>query len=339
MLNLGVMMGLKRRRLRIGRDVGLIGFDDAVWTQAVEPPLSVIAQPAYEMGVAAAKLLVDRIRDGGHVDPQTMIMSTTMIVRGSSRRARSRTAAARPMRYHGDGLYQWDTWCHVGPDGLVHAFYLQQARPDGSVRRWTRTASATRQPQPDRLGGAAADRRAAARRASSVTWSTGPVRRFRTATGSTSSTRSDPLPRRRPRSVDRSRHQRRPVDLDEAPAATRCSLPDGRWYDTEQSPGPNGVVDCRDLMVVKHPSRPGWFGVSRWCAAPGGRGQRRAAARRGVRRRLLRGPGALGADRPRLPLRARRLLDRGDARPVRARWTLVPDLPGGQRLRQPRRPR
>jgi LacI family transcriptional regulator len=93
MLNLGVMMGLKRRRLRVGRDVGLIGFDDAVWTQAVEPPLSVIAQPAYEMGVAAAKLLIDRIRNGGHDDPQTMIMSTTMIVRGSSRRTRSRTVA------------------------------------------------------------------------------------------------------------------------------------------------------------------------------------------------------------------------------------------------------
>jgi hypothetical protein len=29
------------------------------------------------------------------------------------------------MRYHGDGLHPWDTWCHVAPDGLVHAFYLQ----------------------------------------------------------------------------------------------------------------------------------------------------------------------------------------------------------------------
>ena len=25
------------------------------------------------------------------------------------------------MRFHGRGLYQWDTWCHVGPDGLVHS--------------------------------------------------------------------------------------------------------------------------------------------------------------------------------------------------------------------------
>ena len=144
MLTLGVMTGLKRRRLKIGRDVGLIGFDDAVWALAVEPPLSVIAQPAYEMGVAAAKLLVDRIRNGAHDEPQTLIMSTTMIVRGSSRRARSRTPGESRMRYHGDGLYQWDTWCHVAPDGLVHAFYLQQARPDGVAAARRPTASVTR---------------------------------------------------------------------------------------------------------------------------------------------------------------------------------------------------
>jgi LacI family transcriptional regulator len=86
MLALGVMAGLKRRGLKIGRDVGLIGFDDAVWAPVVEPPLSVIAQPAYEMGVAAARLLVKRIRHGAPQEPETLIMSTTMIVRGSSRR-------------------------------------------------------------------------------------------------------------------------------------------------------------------------------------------------------------------------------------------------------------
>ncbi len=86
MLALGVMTGVKRRRLRIGHDVGLIGFDDAVWAPVVEPPLSVIAQPAYEMGVAAGRLLVNRLRHRAPEEPQTLIMSTTMIVRGSSLR-------------------------------------------------------------------------------------------------------------------------------------------------------------------------------------------------------------------------------------------------------------
>jgi LacI family transcriptional regulator len=89
MLALGVMAAMRRRKLRIGRDVGLIGFDDAAWAPVVEPPLSVIAQPAYEMGKAAARLLVKRIRDRAAA-PETLIMSTTMIVRESSQRRRTR---------------------------------------------------------------------------------------------------------------------------------------------------------------------------------------------------------------------------------------------------------
>lgn len=90
MLALGVMTGLKRRNLRTGRDVGLIGFDDAVWAPVVEPPLSVVAQPAYEMGVEAARLLVKRIRRQGPLDSQTLMMSTTLIVRESCRRRTKR---------------------------------------------------------------------------------------------------------------------------------------------------------------------------------------------------------------------------------------------------------
>ncbi|MCW2802594.1 MAG: LacI family transcriptional regulator [Propionibacteriaceae bacterium] len=90
MLALGLMTGLQRRNLKIGRDVGLIGFDDATWAPVVEPALSVIAQPAYEMGTEAARLLVKRIRGQGPAEPQTLVMSTTLIVRGSSRRPRGR---------------------------------------------------------------------------------------------------------------------------------------------------------------------------------------------------------------------------------------------------------
>lgn len=88
MLALGVTLGLKQRGLRIGHDVGVIGFDDPVWAPVVDPPLSVIAQPAYEMGAEAARLLVRRIAQQGPPEVQTMIMSTRLIVRGSCRRPR-----------------------------------------------------------------------------------------------------------------------------------------------------------------------------------------------------------------------------------------------------------
>ena len=37
--------------------------------------------------------------------------------------------------------------------------------------------------------------------------------------------------------------------------------PDGRRYNTPEYPAANGLVCCRDLMTVKHNSRPGVFGV------------------------------------------------------------------------------
>ena len=99
MLALGALTELQRRQLRPGRDVGIIGFDDAVWTTVVDPPLSVVSQPAYEMGAQAARLLVRRIRGSAPTTTQTLIMSTTLILRGSSQRdPRTRTRAENGAR-------------------------------------------------------------------------------------------------------------------------------------------------------------------------------------------------------------------------------------------------
>jgi LacI family transcriptional regulator len=85
-LALEVLRALQRRGLRTGRDIGMISFDDAVWAPVVDPPLSVVAQPAYEIGAEAARLLARRLRAEGPDDPQTLVLSTTLIVRGSSLR-------------------------------------------------------------------------------------------------------------------------------------------------------------------------------------------------------------------------------------------------------------
>lgn len=53
-MTLGVLQELSARRLHLGRDIGLVTFDDAPWMTAVEPGLSVIAQPAVEIGRQAA---------------------------------------------------------------------------------------------------------------------------------------------------------------------------------------------------------------------------------------------------------------------------------------------
>jgi LacI family transcriptional regulator len=74
---------LRRSRLRIPRDVSLVGFDDVPWMQMVDPELTVVAQPVFEMGRRAAKLLLARLDDPERA-PTTETLQPTLVVRGST---------------------------------------------------------------------------------------------------------------------------------------------------------------------------------------------------------------------------------------------------------------
>jgi LacI family transcriptional regulator len=88
MLALDALEAAKGLKLRVGQELGIITFDDADWTRVVDPPLSVVAQPAYDIGTAAVQLLIRRIRRDGNEEPQRVMMNTELIIRGSSVKAR-----------------------------------------------------------------------------------------------------------------------------------------------------------------------------------------------------------------------------------------------------------
>lgn len=62
LLALGVLLGMRDLGLRCPEDVSLVGFDDPAWASVVRPRLSVMAQPAYDLGRAAATRLLARLR-------------------------------------------------------------------------------------------------------------------------------------------------------------------------------------------------------------------------------------------------------------------------------------
>ena len=74
---------LRRNRLTIPRDVSLVGFDDVPWMEMVEPGITVVAQPAFEMGRRAAKLLLARLDDPKRA-PTAETLHPTLVVRGST---------------------------------------------------------------------------------------------------------------------------------------------------------------------------------------------------------------------------------------------------------------
>ncbi len=81
----GVLRALHEHGIRPGRDVGLVAFDDAPWAELLDPPLSVVAQPAYEIGTVAARLLLARITDNTR-PPTTTTLGARLIERASSQR-------------------------------------------------------------------------------------------------------------------------------------------------------------------------------------------------------------------------------------------------------------
>jgi LacI family transcriptional regulator len=82
---IGALEAFKARGIRAGRDVGIVAFDDAPWTTLIDPPLTVVAQPAYHIGTVAAKLLLARI-GGGSNEPTATVLEARLVERASSRR-------------------------------------------------------------------------------------------------------------------------------------------------------------------------------------------------------------------------------------------------------------
>lgn len=74
---------LRRRGLALPRDVSLVGFDDVPWMSMVEPGITVIAQPAVEMGRRAARLLLRRVEDAD-LAPLVDVLEPTLVTRGST---------------------------------------------------------------------------------------------------------------------------------------------------------------------------------------------------------------------------------------------------------------
>jgi len=80
---LGVIQALVKRQVRIPQDMALVSFDDLPNTSQLFPFLTVMAQPAYDLGVNAAQLLLSRLSSDGSLRPRHVVLPPRLIVRHS----------------------------------------------------------------------------------------------------------------------------------------------------------------------------------------------------------------------------------------------------------------
>jgi DNA-binding LacI/PurR family transcriptional regulator len=87
---LGALFALRQAGLSVPDDVSLAGFTDETCCSLIEPSLTTVRQPSYEMGKVAAHLLLAQILyDIQSYVPETITLETKLIIRNSSKKQKS----------------------------------------------------------------------------------------------------------------------------------------------------------------------------------------------------------------------------------------------------------
>lgn len=80
---LSLLKAIRELGLVMPDDLGVAGYDDWEWASLIPPGITTISQPSYNVGVEAAKRLLQRIK-GDSSKPKLMELPSELIIRGSS---------------------------------------------------------------------------------------------------------------------------------------------------------------------------------------------------------------------------------------------------------------
>lgn len=83
LMTLGALETIHKMGFRIPKDIAIVGFDDMIWSNSLNPPLSAVRQPAWEIGKRAGELLIQRIEEPGRACIR-MILKTELMKRSSA---------------------------------------------------------------------------------------------------------------------------------------------------------------------------------------------------------------------------------------------------------------
>jgi LacI family transcriptional regulator len=83
LLVLGALLAIRELGLRCPQEIAIVGFDDHPWAAVAHPPLTVVRQPARELGRCAAEMLCTLI-DGKQPAEQQVILGCELVVRQSA---------------------------------------------------------------------------------------------------------------------------------------------------------------------------------------------------------------------------------------------------------------
>ncbi|MEL1240880.1 LacI family DNA-binding transcriptional regulator [Flavobacterium flavipallidum] len=83
LLTLGALEAIHAKSIKIPEEISIIGFDDMPWSISLNPPLSAVRQPGFNMGRKAAEMLYDRILNPNS-KKEKVILETELMIRKST---------------------------------------------------------------------------------------------------------------------------------------------------------------------------------------------------------------------------------------------------------------
>ncbi|TCL65899.1 LacI family transcriptional regulator [Hydrogenispora ethanolica] len=84
MMAIGALKALQSRGIKIPETVEVIGFDNIELSSLVEPALTTVAQPTYEMGVKGAQMLI-RVIEGEGIPERNVYLKPELLFRATTR--------------------------------------------------------------------------------------------------------------------------------------------------------------------------------------------------------------------------------------------------------------
>lgn len=82
---IGAMQTLQKHGVKIPKEIAVVGFSDGRFSGITNPNLTSVDQHGYEMGTVATEMLLKRLLNPNYnVPAQSRVLSTDLIVRGSS---------------------------------------------------------------------------------------------------------------------------------------------------------------------------------------------------------------------------------------------------------------
>lgn len=82
---IGVYQRIREAGLRIPDDIGIVGFSNNKITNLIDPPMTTVNQPSFEMGKTSAEILIGLIeKKEKNLRPKTVVLHSQLIIRKST---------------------------------------------------------------------------------------------------------------------------------------------------------------------------------------------------------------------------------------------------------------